>query len=69
MDQQLAPHQERVVAEHRELTERLNKLVAFSRTPQFIGLHVAERSRLQSQARHMSSYAAVLEERIVAFSV
>ena len=62
----LQPHQQRVVDEHRDLTEKLNKLRAFFDTPIFLGLAEAEQSRLRNQARFMAGYAAVLEERIVA---
>jgi hypothetical protein len=63
----LQPHQQRVVDEHRDLTEKLNKLRAFFDTPIFLGLAEAEQSRLRNQARFMDGYAAVLEERIVVF--
>ena len=61
------PHQQRVVDEHRDLTEKLNKLRAFFSTPIFSALSEAEKSRLRQQARFMDGYAAVLDERIVAF--
>ena len=63
----LQPHQQRVVDEHRDLAEKLNKLRAFFDTPIFLGLAEAEQSRLRNQARFMDGYAAILEERIVAF--
>jgi hypothetical protein len=64
---QLQPHQERVVAEHAELTERIGKLLAFFQTDLFTTLSEAEQSRLRNQARFMDGYAAVLKERIAAF--
>lgn len=63
----LQPHQQRVIEEHRDLTEKLNNLRAFFGTPIFFGLAEAEQSRLRNQARFMDGYLAVLEERIVAF--
>lgn len=64
----LAPHQQRVVDERAELSDRLSKLLGFFHTPIFAGLDAAERTRLRNQARFMDGYAAVLEERIAAFS-
>lgn len=61
-------HQERVVAEKQELSDRLSKLLAFFQGPIFPTLSEAERSRLRNQARFMDGYAAVLEERIAAFA-
>jgi hypothetical protein len=63
----MAPHQERVVTEKDELSEKLAKLLAFFQSETFSGLSEAERSRLRNQARFMDGYAAVLEERIAAF--
>ena len=63
----LQPHQQRVVDEKNELSERLSKLLSFFQGPIFQTLSEAERSRLRNQARFMDGYAAVLEERIAAF--
>lgn len=63
----MIPHQQRVVTEKDELSERLAKLLAFFQTDIFAGLSEAERSRLRNQARFMDGYVAVLEERIAAF--
>ncbi len=60
-------YQQRVVAEKKELDEKLGKLLSFFQTPIFAGLSDAEKSRLRNQARFMDGYAAVLEERIAAF--
>lgn len=64
---ELQPHQQRVVTEKEELSEKLTNLLAFFQTPIFSGLSEAEQSRLRNQARFMDGYAAVLEERIAAF--
>lgn len=63
----LQPHQQRVVDEHAELSKRLSALLAFFQSPVFPTLSEAEQSRMRNQARFMDGYAAVLEERIVAF--
>lgn len=63
----MEPHQQRVVDEKNELSERLAKLLAFFQTPIFEGLSEAERSRMRNQARFMDGYCSVLEERIAAF--
>lgn len=65
----MLPYQERVVAEKSELDEKLTKLLCFFQSPDFIALSEAERSRLRNQARFMDGYAAVLEERISAFTL
>lgn len=63
----LQPHQQRVVDEHKELSDKLSKLLSFFQGSIFPTLSDAERSRLRNQARFMDGYAAVLEERIAAF--
>lgn len=63
----LKPFQERIVAENKELQDKLSKLLAFFPTTMFVMLDEAEQSRLRNQARFMDGYAAVLEERIKAF--
>lgn len=60
-------YQERVVAEKKELDERLAKLLGFFQTGLFESLPADERARLRSQARFMDGYSAVLGERIDAF--
>ena len=64
----MAPHQIRVVDEKNEVSNRLASLLAFFQGPIFPTLNEAERSRLRNQARFMDGYAAVLEERIAAFT-
>ena len=67
MNRTLQPHQQRVVDEKDEVSDRLSKLLSFFQTPMFESLSEAERSRMRNQARFMDGYAAVLEERIAAF--
>lgn len=64
----LLPHQIRVVAEKRELDERLQRLVAFMGTATFAELPEAERARMTRQHNLMQQLSAVLGERIDAFS-
>lgn len=63
----LQPHQQRVVQEHRDLTEKINKLGAFIEGPLFLSVPPAERARLACQKAAMCCYAEVLEQRICAF--
>lgn len=63
----LKPHQQRVIDEHNELSQRLVKLIDFFDNPIFKDLDEAEQSRLKNQSRFMGGYKAVLEECIAAF--
>ncbi len=51
-----APHEQRVIDEHRELTEKLNRLRIFFDTSIFRGLDEAEQMRLRAQAGFMDGY-------------
>jgi hypothetical protein len=62
-----APHEQSVIDEHRELTEKLNRLRIFFDTPIFRGLDEAEQMRLRAQAGFMDGYQDMLRERISAF--
>lgn len=64
----LAPHQQRVVDERAELTDKLDKLSPFLNTPIFASLDQAEKERLTTQHEAMSIYADILRDRIAAFS-
>ena len=66
---QLAPHQQRVVDEKRELDEKLHKLSAFISSEKFTTIvqDEAERARLVCQEETMRDYSAILAERIEAF--
>ena len=63
----MQPHQERVVAEMKELDEKIVKLDTFRHSPLYETLPVAERDRLTRQYAHMKDYSNVLAERIAAF--
>lgn len=67
MSKQLAPHQQRVVDEKRELDERREKLDAFYSNPVFHGLPESEQSLLLRQGVAMRAYSEILGERIAAF--
>lgn len=69
MSQQLAPHQQRVVEEKRELDEKLQKLKAFISSASFTTIvqDADERGRLVCQEEIMKDYSAVLAERIAEF--
>ena len=69
MIQQLAPHQQRVVDEKRDLDEKLKKLTAFISSESFATIvqDADERGRLVCQEEIMKDYSAVLGERIAAF--
>jgi hypothetical protein len=66
--QELAPHQQRVVAEKQELDARLGALTKFFGTPTFNGLDSSEVIRLRRQHHFMTGYLEVLGDRIAAFS-
>jgi len=63
----MAPHQERVVTEKRELDEKLGKLETFLSSELYGQLDTAERGRLRMQHHAMSVYSMVLGQRITAF--
>lgn len=66
----MQPHQERVVAEKKELDEKLEKLLTFidaGKGPIFSTLITEERQRLTTQARIMKEYSDILADRINAF--
>jgi hypothetical protein len=64
----MAPHQQRVVDEQKELAGRIERLTSFTTGPVFAGLPEAERSRLSRQLYHMEQYDRALLERIGAFT-
>lgn len=66
---QLAPHQQRVVDEKRELDDKLQKLTSFISSEKFTTIvqDEAERGRLVCQEETMKDYSAILAERIAAF--
>lgn len=63
----MQPHQERVVAEKEELSDKLDKLETFEGGAVYSSLPPAEQSRLSRQLLIMKLYEQVLSERISAF--
>jgi hypothetical protein len=64
----MQPHQERVVAEERELDSKIEKLHVFIEdSPTFTGLPKTEQDRLRRQKFAMQIYRDILRERIAAF--
>lgn len=63
----LPPHQQRVVAEYKQLDDRIEKLRAFLKTPMFAGLSETEQNMLKVQGDAMTSYLLVLDARIEHF--
>ncbi len=67
-DKTMQPHQERVMAEKKELDEKLEKLSDFIFKGDLFGtLDSKEQDRLRRQYTFMSGYSDVLRERITAF--
>jgi hypothetical protein len=63
----MQPHQQRVVDEKAELSDKLDKLEAFEGGAVFSSLPTAEQTRLTRQLFIMKLYEQVLGERICAF--
>ena len=63
----MQPHQQRVVEEKAELSDKLDKLETFHDGSIYAGLPPAEQSRLTRQLCIMKLYEQVLSERISAF--
>jgi hypothetical protein len=70
-DRPYAPHEQRVIDEHREVSERLPKLTALinDRNPEsiFDKLPSAERVDLMLQEHYMRRYQEILARRIARF--
>lgn len=64
----MQPHQERVVTEKSELSEKVDKLRCFiGDNPIFYTLMGSEQDRLKRQLVAMTEYLSILNERIAAF--
>ena len=63
----MQPHQQRVVDEKAELSEKLSKLESFIGGAIYAGLPAAEQTRISRQYLIMQLYEQVLSERIGAF--
>lgn len=66
----LQPHQQRVVEEHRELNEKIDKLGEFivNKPGVFLQLPWEEQDLLHNQYRAMQAYSDILVERIAGFT-
>lgn len=64
MNNDLAPHQQRVVVEKEELDDKIKKLLAFMDGEIFRKLPMDERERMRRQLQYMENYSDVLDERI-----
>lgn len=64
MSKELAPHQQRVVEEARELDEKIDKLDAFLRTEKAAAIDGTEKTLLGSQLMAMKVYSNFLHARI-----
>jgi hypothetical protein len=65
----MQPHQERVVVERDELSEKIGKLRTFTNGAVFSTLPYEERGLLTRQYLAMSNYLDILNRRIEAFGV
>lgn len=63
----MKPYQERVVAEKKDLEEKIDKLHTFISSDEWKDVDLREKDRLLRQVHHMTKYASVLGERIAAF--
>lgn len=63
----MQPHQQRVIAEQKELEDKLHKLLRFFETSVFQQIENAEQERLKKQAAIMKEYSSILIARIAAF--
>jgi hypothetical protein len=61
------PWQSRVMAEAKELSDKVTKLAAFCWSEPMVSLAQAERQRLHRQLKAMEEYLTTLNERIEAF--
>jgi len=67
MTKQIQPHQQRVIDEEKELSDRIVKLQDFLLGKVYFTLPSDERARLREQTVHMIGYRNVLRERIAQF--
>lgn len=63
----MAPHEDRVIAEEKDLSDKLNKLGAFIHGDMFKTLTTEDHRLLQEQYDHMRGYVGVLRQRIARF--
>lgn len=64
---ELKPHEERILAERGELSDRLGKLNAFIDGAGFVALAETDRDLLVRQRSYMTAYLGVLSLRVARF--
>ena len=64
----LAPHQERVLTEKKDLDTKIQKLQEFLLSEKIVEVDHLEADRMQRQLDAMNGYSRVLDERIAAWS-
>ncbi len=64
----LEPHQQRVIDEKIDLSDKRAKLFAFFYSPTFYELDQDEKGRLKIQYEIMGAYVEILNQRIRAFN-
>lgn len=67
MSKELQPHQQRVVDELHELSDKIQKLTVFTHGDIFRGLTPVDQGLLRTQLDTMKAYGNVLETRIARF--
>lgn len=65
----MQPHQHRVVEEHTDLEQKIERLGAFVGTPTYHALNQAEQYLLRRQLLSMTEYRDILAARIAHFKV
>ena len=60
-------YQERVIAEMKDLDDKIGKLSAFMKLDTFQGLEEEDRNLLTEQYEHMNQYYSVLRKRVERF--
>lgn len=63
----LPPHQQRVIDEERDLSERLSKLEVFVQTDKYVTLSTIDQQLLSRQLAAMTIYCDILRARITRF--
>jgi hypothetical protein len=64
-----APYVERLIEEHKQLSERLDKLVAFLEGETFKYLPSAEQVLLRLQRQQMTAYQSTLVQRLALLNI
>lgn len=68
-EKRYAPYVERLIEEHKQLSERLDKLVAFLEGETFKYLPSAEQVLLRLQRQQMAAYQSTLQQRLALLNI